>query len=138
MTVQAEEMTTVAAGRWTRWGWLALGYAALGLGAVGAFLPLLPTTPFLLVAAGAFARSSPAMRRWLHEHRHFGRFLKDWHEQGAIPTRGKVAAVVGLTASWVLIASTTDGALAPALAGAGMAAVAAYVVTRPRPARESA
>lgn len=117
-----------------RWLYLGLGWTAVGLGVIGIALPLLPTTPFLLLAAWAFAKSSPRLRRWLHEHPRFGPFLRDWHEQGAIPPRAKMLALGGLTASWLLILATAANPLVPVAAGIGMGAVAVYVATRPRPA----
>jgi hypothetical protein len=108
-----------------------VGCAAVALGFVGVFLPVLPTTPFLLVAAWAFARSSPRLSAWLEAHRRFGQFLRDWREHRAIPVRAKLLAAAGMTASWFVLLWRTDGWLAPALGGALMLAVASYVLTRP-------
>lgn len=113
--------------------WLAVGYAAVGLGAVGAALPLLPTTPFLLVAAWAFAKSSPALRNRLYNDPRFGPLLRDWQTEGAIPRRAKAAALLGMTASWIVLALTTSKLFVLVAAGLCMAAVALYIVTRPSP-----
>ncbi|MDQ2105863.1 YbaN family protein [Azospirillum isscasi] len=113
--------------------WLALGYAAVGLGVAGTVLPLLPTTPFLLLAAGAFAKSSPALRDRLHRDPRFGPLLRGWQAEGAIPRKAKMAALTGMSASWAIVALTASRPLVPVLAGACMAAVAAYIVTRPSP-----
>lgn len=121
-------------GRVRRWLYLGIGYAALGLGAVGIVLPLLPTTPFLLVAAWAFAKGSPAVERWLYRHPRFGPFLCEWRDRRAIPLRGKAAALLGLAVSWALIYRTAESAAVPLAAGAVMLAVALYVATRPLPA----
>ena len=64
--------------------WLLLGLVAVGLGAVGVVLPLLPTTPFLLLAAFAFARSSERWHQWLVNHQIFGPLIEDWNRYGAI------------------------------------------------------
>jgi len=116
-----------------RLGLLAFGWAAVGLAVLGVFLPILPTTPFLLLAAWAFAKSSPRMRVWLYEHPRFGRFLQDWRDEGAIPLRGKIAAVVGMLAAWHIVFFTADKLWVPVLVGICLASVAAYVVSRPAP-----
>jgi hypothetical protein len=116
-----------------RWLWLALGHCAVGIGALGAFLPLLPTTPLLLLAAWAYARSSPALRARLYAHPQFGRSLRQWHEQGAIAARAKVLAVVALGASWALAVATTSHAAVPYIMGAVAVSVSAFILTRPRP-----
>ncbi|TWA82484.1 hypothetical protein FBZ83_107172 [Azospirillum brasilense] len=115
--------------------WLALGYAAVGLGIAGTVLPLLPTTPFLLLAAGAFAKSSPALRDRLYRDPRFGPLLRDWQSEGAIPRKAKAAALIGMGVSWAIVALTASRPLVPILAGTCMAAVAAYIVTRPSPSR---
>ena len=113
--------------------WLALGYAAVGLGIAGTALPLLPTTPFLLLAAGAFAKSSPALRDRLHRDPRFGPLLRNWQAEGAIPRKAKLAARMGMSISWAIVALTASRPLVPVLAGTCMAAVAVYIVTRPSP-----
>ncbi|MDG2479242.1 MAG: YbaN family protein, partial [Alphaproteobacteria bacterium] len=66
------------------------------LAILGVALPLLPTTPFLLVAAFAFARSSDRWHRWLREHRVFGPLIADWQEHGAIDRRTKLLSVLAM------------------------------------------
>lgn len=75
---------------WSRWLWLVAGWAALGLGTVGVFLPVIPTTPFVLVAAWCFSKGSHRMHRWLLEHRWFGSTVRSWEEHGVIPLRAKL------------------------------------------------
>jgi hypothetical protein len=88
----------------TRTLWLLFGYTALGLAIAGAALPLLPTTPFLLVAAYAFARSSPRLHRWLLDHKQFGPLIDNWNRHGAISVKAKASALFAMTvtfaASW--------------------------------------
>lgn len=82
--------------------YLALGFLSLGLGTIGAFLPLLPTVPFVILAAFCFARSSPTLEARLLDHRHFGPHIRAWRERGAISRRGKKAALAAFTFSAVL------------------------------------
>lgn len=69
------------------------GCLFLLLAVLGAFLPLLPTTPFLLLASACFARSSKRMHNWLRTHGRFGRYLRDYEDGRGIPLRGKVLAL---------------------------------------------
>lgn len=78
---------------WQRALWLGVGALSLLTGIVGVFLPVLPTTPFVLVAAFCFTRSSPRVERWLLEHRRFGPMVRDWRERRAVPLRAKQLAV---------------------------------------------
>jgi hypothetical protein len=73
--------------------WVSIGVLALGCGMVGLILPLVPTTPFLLLAAFAFARSSPRLHRWLVTHRRLGPPIDAWCTHGAIGRRTKWFAI---------------------------------------------
>lgn len=83
-----------------RWLWGAAGGLALALGAAGIVLPLLPTVPFLLLAAFCFARSSDRLHRWLLDHRSFGPPIRNWQRSGAISRRAKIAASVSILAAF--------------------------------------
>lgn len=75
-----------------RWFCFGLGLAFLALGIVGIVTPILPTTPFVILAAGCFAKSSPKFHRWLLNHPYFGQYIKNWEEKRAIPRRAKYLA----------------------------------------------
>lgn len=79
--------------------WLLGGFGALALGVLGIFLPLLPTTPFVLLAAWCFARGSVRCETWLLEHRFFGPIVRDWRARRAVPLRAKQFATVMMAAS---------------------------------------
>lgn len=98
--------------------YLICGFLALGLGAIGVFLPLLPTVPFMILAAFCFARSSPALEARLLNHRHFGPHIRRWRERGAISRRGKKAALVAFafSALLALLLSPFPWSLVPLLA----------------------
>jgi len=83
-----------------RWAWNGLGWFWVALGTAGAFLPVLPTTPFLLLASGCFMRGSPRIANWLHAHPTFGPILTDWYQQRAISRRVKKRATVMIVASF--------------------------------------
>lgn len=72
------------------------GFGLVGLATLGIFLPLLPTTPLLLLAAACFANSSEKWHRWLMEHNLFGPILKNWHERRCISRRAKIIAVASI------------------------------------------
>ena len=82
--------------------WRLLGLVALALGFAGLFLPLLPTVPFVLLAAFAFARGHPAWERWLVEHKRFGPPIVAWRTSGSISRRGKAMALAAFAASAAL------------------------------------
>jgi uncharacterized protein len=90
-----------------RAAYLILGLLAVALGVIGIFLPLLPTVPFMLLAAFLFARSNPEWEQRILRHRRFGPPVRAWRERGAIGRRGKVAALAALTVSaaggWFLL-----------------------------------
>lgn len=118
--------------RLARWVWLVLGLVCVALGFIGAIVPLMPTTVFLIMAAACFARSSPKLEAWLLDHPRFGPTLRAWRRDRAIPPAAKVMAcsgmALGLAIFWwgahpkwplLLVVATIMGLCA------------AYVVSRP-------
>lgn len=77
---------------------LAAGVLCVILGVIGIFVPILPTTPFLLLAAACFARSCDSCHAWLLEHRWFGSFIRNWHERRGVTRRQKTVALAMLWA----------------------------------------
>jgi len=99
------------------------GVLALVLGILGIFLPLLPTTPFLLLASWCFARGSDRLHRWLLSHRVFGEYLRNFEAGRGIPLKAKILATVMLWGSLLLAMRRFDGPTVPvllALMGAGV------------------
>jgi uncharacterized membrane protein YbaN (DUF454 family) len=110
----------------------AAGSLLVAVGFVGAFLPLLPTTPFLILAAACFARSSPRLEHWLLSHRQFGPVLRSWRAHGAIPLKAKILACIGMSVGYAVFCWSHQPSLILAAAVAAlMIGAAAYVVTRP-------
>ncbi|HEY9580936.1 MAG TPA: YbaN family protein [Rhizorhapis sp.] len=111
-----------------------LGFIWVGIGAVGAFVPLLPTTIFIILALGCFARSSPRLEHWLLNHERFGPALRAWRDQRAISRSAKRAACIGMTVGYGLFCvSVRPSPLLAFAVAAGLAACAAYVLSRPQP-----
>lgn len=86
--------------------WLFLGLMSVGLGLLGVVLPLLPTVPFMILAAFCFARSSDRLHQWLINHPTFGPLIADWERNGAIRPKAKKLATVSIAAvfglSWMM------------------------------------
>lgn len=77
-----------------------LGCISLVLGIIGIFLPVLPTTPFLLLSAALFVRSSENLYSWLINHKYLGTYIRNFRENRAIPLRVKIVSV---TLVWVTL-----------------------------------
>lgn len=85
-----------------RWLWLLAGGLALLTGAIGIVLPLLPTVPFVLLAAYCFARGSRRWERWLLDHPQLGPIVHDWRQHRAVPLRAKQLATLMMAGSSLL------------------------------------
>ncbi len=77
--------------------YLIFGHFFLGLGVLGALLPILPTTPFLLLATFCYSKGSPRFHHWILQHKIFGPPIKKWEEKGAISLRAKVIATMAIS-----------------------------------------
>lgn len=115
----------------TRGLWLAGGVTALALGAVGVVLPLLPTVPFLLLAAFCFARSSERLHRWLLDHPAFGPPIRDWEERGAVGRKAKWIATLSMAGSVAVTSFLGMPVWAVAVQAVILFAVALFIWTRP-------
>jgi uncharacterized membrane protein YbaN (DUF454 family) len=83
----------VASG-WLKAFWLVAGWFSLVVGFIGVFLPVLPTVPFILLAAFCFSRGSIRCERWLLGHPQFGPWIRDWRAHRAVPLRAKLLATL--------------------------------------------
>ncbi len=113
--------------------WLGLGVLSVALGALGILLPLLPTTPFLLVAAFAFSRSSQRLHDWLHRHRVFGPIIEEWNRHGAINRRNKTLGVGSMIAAFALSLALELNPVILAIQAVALLCSALFVLTRPSP-----
>jgi uncharacterized protein len=100
-------------------------------GIIGVFVPLWPTTIFMILALWAFARSSPRLHNWLLTHPRFGPTLQAWERHGAIPAWAKLLAVASLVASLAILAFTVQSHLVVGIVAALFAILILYILTRP-------
>ena len=115
-----------------RYGLIAFGWMNIGLGVLGMFLPVMPTTVFLLIALWAFSRSSRRFHHWLFTHPTLGRTLRDWHSHRVIPLGVKILAVSMMTVSLSYVTLfLAEGWALPLLLGAVLGGVSAFILSRP-------
>jgi uncharacterized membrane protein YbaN (DUF454 family) len=100
-------------------------------GIIGVFVPLWPTTIFMILALWAFARSSPRLHNWLLTHRRFGPPLQAWERHGAIPPLAKLLAVVSLAISLTIVILVVHSTLAIGIVAVFFAILILYILTRP-------
>lgn len=108
-----------------------LGGICLLLGGLGAFLPLLPSTCFILLAAWSFSKSSPRFHAWLVKRSPFAESIQNWQRNKSIRRKVKVIATLSLASSFLLTAWMLPDPLLLAGLGLAMAALLAYLLTRP-------
>ena len=118
-------------GRAKRIALITVGIIALALGGVGIFVPLLPTTPLVLVAAFAFANSSEMLHQWLLDHNVFGPLIDNWRRHRTISRTAKAMSVLSMVA--ILVISWFMGINLPIIAVQALVlgCAAAFILTRP-------
>ena len=116
---------------------LTLGHACLIIGIIGIPVPILPTTPFLLLAAFFYSRGSKHFHDWLHQHPRLGPAVRDWQDNGVIRPRAKLLATIAVAASltYPLVFGDMPTAL-KIIAGIVGAAVLTFIHSRPSESRE--
>ena len=117
-----------------RWLLLALALVSLALGVAGLFLPVLPTVPFLLLAAWAAGHSSPWLSQWLESHPRFGAHITDWRRAGLVRRKAKWTATVVMSASAITTLLMFRADWAALAVVAVMACVLVWLWLRPEPA----
>lgn len=111
--------------------WLVIGLGFTALGFIGALLPIMPTVPFLIVAAFCFSRSSQRFHDWLMTHRVFGPPLADWRRSGAISRRVKWIATLSMLAGLMLGAAIGLEKIIVIIQAATISAALLFIWTRP-------
>lgn len=111
--------------------YLSLGLACTGLGIIGAFMPVLPTTPFLLVALWAFSKSSERLRNWLYNHARYGKTLREWFDYGVISSRIKIIAIAALTISMPTLYLLTESLWLTSIHASVVVLTAIFILSRP-------
>lgn len=106
-------------------------YSSLCVGLAGVLLPLLPTTPFVLLAAWCASRSSPAFEAWLVSHRTFGPVIRGWQTSRAIPARAKWLAGCMLLSSWLILLAVGSPLLVLGITGMFFLGLVTFLITRP-------
>ncbi len=114
-----------------RYGLMAFAWVNVGLGMIGIFVPGMPTTVFLIIAAWAFSKSSERFHRWLWNHPRFGPSIRSWHNHRVIPMKAKILASTMMAASFIFVTFFVAESWAlPALLAAVMVPACVYIVTR--------
>lgn len=112
-------------------GFRILAYIFVGLAVAGVALPLLPTTPFVLLAAYCASKGSPAFAEWLETHPRFGPAIDQWRTRRAVPARAKFLACAMMGLSWSLLLLLGASTMVLAVSGLFLCGTAGYLVTRP-------
>lgn len=113
--------------------YVTLAAISFALGVIGLFLPVMPTTCFMLAAVWLASRGSPRFANWIRNHPRFGPPIQSWERERAIPKHAKIMAVVMLSVSCAIIAFTVSHWPLKIGLIVGLSGLAVWIVTRPLP-----
>ena len=116
-----------------RFIWAMAGIVCAAIGALGLVLPLLPATPFVLLAAICFARSSRRLHNWITDHQWFGPLIEDWQRNGSIARPTKLLALATLVATPVITLLIGAPLLVVLMQIVVLAGVGLWIWSRPEP-----
>ncbi|MEG3618879.1 YbaN family protein [Magnetovibrio sp. PR-2] len=132
MTNEPKETNTSIPAACKKHVFIALGWIFFALGVIGAFLPVMPTVLFMILALWAFANGSEELHNWLYNHPRFGPSLQRWDKHRVIPLHGKIAAIGGMALSLIYVIGFSEApAVAKFAATAFITFGAIYVITKP-------
>jgi uncharacterized protein len=130
-TSLADPVETSGLSRPVRWLLKTVAVVSLVLAVVGAFLPIMPTVPFILLAAWAATRSSPRLSQWLENHPRMGPPIREWRQGGVVRRSAKWYATVMMSFSAVMLAIVARPWWVPVSAITVMSAVGLWLWQRP-------
>jgi len=119
-----------------KYAYIALGLFCVGMAYIGFIVPGIPFSIFLVIAAWAFAKSSPRLHTWLYNHPWFGSFLTNWTEKRVFPQKGKYAMVLVMSSSLAFLYFSTGNIKAALWSGGFMALVAIWAWRYPSTVEE--
>jgi len=108
--------------------YLSFGWLMFALGFIGAFLPVLPTTPFMILALWGFSKGSDTLHNWLYNHPKYGATLRDWDQYRIIPVKAKLASVSMMTISGTYLVFFSSAPTIGIICAIGLMT---YVLTKP-------
>lgn len=111
--------------------WISLGLIALALGLAGVVLPLVPTTPFMILAAACFAKSSPRLHNWLLTHPSFGPAIHNWRLHRAIAPKAKRLSLIAMAVAFAISLALGLSWQILAVQGFVLVAMGGWIWTRP-------
>jgi uncharacterized membrane protein YbaN (DUF454 family) len=119
-----------------KYAYIALGLFCVGMAYIGFIVPGIPFSIFLVIAAWAFAKSSPRLHAWLYNHPWFGEFLTNWTQKRVFPQKGKYAMIIVMASSLAFLWYTTSNLNAVLWSGGFMALVAIWAWRYPSTVKE--
>ena len=124
-------------GKSVQLGYLLLAYTSTGLGIAGIFLPILPATPFLLVAVWAAPRGSQRIHDWIYAQPQFAQLINDWHDQGAVPLNAKWLATVMMAGSWFTLIAIDSHWIVVLILSFFFLCIGGFLWSRPNPSHHN-